>query len=466
MNRYWGTIGLVVALWVGMASTAAGESTGLDRAQKLFDDAQQAVLAGKLDDAATKFQAAYDAKPLPDLLYNIGAVYYLKGKQANDAGAYQLAVTHYRNYLRAVPDAGDKPKVEKAIEVIEQEIARITPPADAATPVAATAPSEEIRALDAKPRSLVVIETEPQGASIFLDDKANGVFAETPWSGTLDGPHKILIEKRGHKPQQKAIAPDPRRLVVLQVVLAEEDYLGWLEVRSNVPGASVFIDDDTIGARGKTPFSANLKPGKHTVWIRADGYDEVKTTVDVAAGKSHEVNATLKGAPVGYLEIRGAGLEQARLLVDGKVVCEHGPCRVPVAEGVRTVVIRRSGYKPYTVALDIQAHTETVIRPSLVETPSRTDAVVAYVFSALFAGGATAAYVYQGGIEPTEKLYDDRKYIRYGAYAGWGLAGVIGLSAVYYTFRDKGPPSTGDVNVALGPTIDRSFAGLAIAGRF
>jgi hypothetical protein len=314
-----------------------------------------------------------------------------------------------------------------------------------------------------------VIETEPQGANIYLDDKKNGVFAQTPWSGSIDGPHKVLIEKRGHKSKEATIAPDPNRLVVLQVVLAEEDYLGWLEVRSNVPGAAVYSDDKASGAIGKTPFSGNFKPGKHTIWIAADGYDEYQEDVTIIAGETHEITADLHGSPVGYLNIRGAGLEHARVSVDGDVVCDHGPCRTPVKEGKRAVVVSRDGWKPYRARIEVQARTEITIAPDLAPKPGHADAVVAYIFTAVIGGAATGAYFYQKGLEPTDKYYDKRKTIRYGAYGGWGLAGVIGLSAIYYTFRDKGRPSTGAIDVkaiALEPVLGSGFAGLSVAGGF
>ncbi len=467
MKRLLACLCLAALCAVG-AAPAAAQPDGLQRAQVLFDQAQRAVIQGDYDAAAAKFQEAYAAKRLPDLLYNTGAAYYLKGKKQNDGAAYELAVKFYRDYLREVPQAADKPQVEKAIGVIEKEIARLKP-ASGGTGAPTEPQSEEVQKLDAKVRSLVVIETEPQGANIYLDDKKNGVFAQTPWSGSLDGPHKVIIEKRGHKSKESPIAPDPQRLVVLQVVLSEEDYLGWLEIKSNVPGARIYADDKAAGAIGQTPFSGNFKPGKHTIWVSADGYDETVKEVEIVAGEVAALDMPLSGSPVGYVDIRGAGLERARIIVDGAVLCERGPCRKPVKEGARTVVISRGGYKPYQVRLDVQARTEVSIRPDLVKNPSRSDAVVAYVFSALFAGGATGAFLYERGLEPTDSLYEDRKFVRYGAYAGWGLAGVIGLSAVYYTFRDKGPPSTGSIDVravALEPTIGRDYAGLGLGGRF
>ena len=102
-----------------------------------------------------------------------------------------------------------------------------------APPVAA---SQEVQQLgDVKVRGLVVIVTEPQNATIYLDDKKKGKFAETPWSGSIDGEHKLIIEKRGYKPVETVISADPTKLVQVISVMSQEDYLAWIEVTSNVP---------------------------------------------------------------------------------------------------------------------------------------------------------------------------------------------------------------------------------------
>ncbi|MEZ4401490.1 MAG: PEGA domain-containing protein [Kofleriaceae bacterium] len=463
-----------VAGLVGLAHAQAPDL--LVKAQTAFEDAQRAYLSKDFDVAADNFKKAYEARPLPQFLYNAAAAHHMKGKATGSVEAYELAVQYYQKYLAADAQAADKAAVEKVVGVLDKEIARLKEAAAAAAatpdapPADLTTPSADVAALgDVATRSLVVIETEPQGANIYLDDKKNGVFAQTPWSGSLDGQHKILIEKRGHKSKDAVIAPDPNRLVVLQVVLSEEDYLGWVEIKSNVPGAAVYADDKAVGAIGTTPYSGNFKPGKHTVWIEADGYEPYSETIEVVAGETHEISPTLRGAPVGYLNIRGANLDKAKVSVDGKVVCQAGPCRTPVKEGKRAIVVSRGGYKPYRVKLEVQAKTELTVVPSLAKKPGRGDAVVAYIFAAALAGGATGAYLYQKDLTATDKYFDKRDTIKYGAYGGWGLAGVVGLSAIYYTFRDKGAPSKGTVDVkalALSPSIGDGFTGLAIGGAY
>src|SRR5262249_52592211 len=174
----------------------AQPADALNKAQSAFDKAQLDYLQGKYDDAAQGFIDAFAARPFPQFLYNAGASYHMKGKKASDPDAYQKAVEAYRSYLDKDPQASDKAKVEKAIGVLEAEIKRLkeqppgpgtgsaAPGTGSAAPPAA-APSQEVEQLgDAKPRGLIVIESDPSNATIYLDDKRKGPFANTPWSGS------------------------------------------------------------------------------------------------------------------------------------------------------------------------------------------------------------------------------------------------------------------------------------------
>src|SRR5690242_9779787 len=105
------------------AIASAQPADALKKAQSAFDQAQLDYLQGKYDEAAKGFEDAYNARQFPQFLYNIGAAHHMKGKKASDPEAYAKAVEYYRKYLAADPQAADKPKVEKAIGVLEAEIA-------------------------------------------------------------------------------------------------------------------------------------------------------------------------------------------------------------------------------------------------------------------------------------------------------------------------------------------------------
>jgi len=480
-------VGMVVfALATG---PALGQPAGaLTKAQSAFDQAQLDYLQGKYDDAARGFVDAFAARQFPQFLYNAGASYHMKGKQTSDPEAYQKAVDAYTEYLKKDPQAADKAKVEKAIGVLEAEIKRLkdqpaTEPA-AGTGSAApppVAPSQEVQQLgEVKPRGLIVIESDPSNATIYLDDKRKGAFATTPWSGSLEGDHKVIIEKRGYTVIEKPVSADPSKLLVLLASMSQQSFLGWVEVSSNVPGADIFIDDKAVGAVGRTPLSQNIKPGKHTFWISADGYDEYKQEIEVIPNETHAIKAQLKGSPVGKLNVTGIGIEDATIIVDGKTLCERGPCLKSLQQGDHTVSVQRPGFKPYTKQITIQAKTETQVRITLAPNPSRSDAIVAYVLAAGFGGGGVflglQANKYRDDLKkeiaaghPPPDSNDPRftkgKIFAIAADATFVVAGITALTAVYYTFREKGAPSAGLIDVralALRPEIGPGYAGIGM----
>ena len=477
---------ILVALLIGATAAHAQPADALKKAQAAFDQAQLDYLQGKYDEAAKGFEEAYAARPFPQFLYNVGAAHHMKGKKASDVEAYSKAVEYYRKYLAADPQAADKPKVEKAIGVLEAEISRIKaagqpPPGGGSAPPPPATPSPEVQSLgDAKIRGLVVIESEPANATIYLDDKKKGAFGTTPWSGTLEGEHKVIIEKRGFMVSESVVAADPSKLFVLRAVLGKEDFLGWVDITSNVPGADVYIDDKSVGAVAKTPHSQNIKPGKHTFWITAEGYDEYKIEVEVVPGGTHEIKAPLRGSPVGRVNVIGLGIEDSTISIDGRVACERGPCLKSLPEGEHTITVRRDGMKTYSKTIRVQAKTESTIKVSLQPTPSRADAIVAYVLAGGFTVGGIVLGMQANGIrddlkkeiaagmpppDNNDPRYTKGKIFAIAADVTFVIAGISALTAVYYTFRDKGQPSTGLIDVramALSPQVGPGYAGLGM----
>ena len=497
---------IVFVVWMAVCALAIQPARGqpvdaLKKAQAAFDQAQQEFLQGKYDDAARSFQEAYDARPFPSFLYNVAATFHTKGKKTSDPVAYRKAIETYRKYLTADPQAPDRAKVEKAIAVLEAEIQRLkdqptvagtgsagagsgsaagsaaTAPATPAPP----APSDEVNKLEVKVRGLVVIESEPSNATIYIDDRRKGALATTPWSGSLEsGEHKVIIEKRGYVVLEKTISADPTKLFLLSAAMAPASFLGWVEITSNVPGADIFIDDKTVGAAGKTPLSQNLSKGKHTFWISAEGYDEVKQVIEVIPNEVTPIKAQLRGSPVGKLNVTGPGIEDATISVDGKVLCEHGPCRKSVPQGEHRITVSRPDFKSYERRITIDGKTETQIRVTLAPDPGRGDAIVACLFAAGFGGGG--AYL---GLQANKYRDDLRKAIAAGrpppdsndprflkgkifaiaADATYVVAGITALTAIYYTFREKGAASTALIDVralALRPELGPGYAGLGM----
>jgi hypothetical protein len=471
---------IAVVAGPGGRSANADDADALRKAQASFDQAQTDYLQGKYDEAAKEFQDAYAARPFPQFLYNVGASFHMKGKKASDVASYGKAVEFYKKYLSEEPNAADKAKVEKAIGVLEDEIKRLKGSTAANGDGGSAAASQEMQSLgDMKVRGLVVIESEPQGATIYLDDTKKGAFATTPWSGSLDGEHKIMLEKKGYRPTDTTIIADAQKLIIFKAGMSQDSYLSWLDVTSNVAAADVYIDDKSVAPR-KAPAGTNVAPGKHTVWVTAEGYDEYKETIDVAPGQNYTVKGILKGSPLGRLDVVGLGIEDSRIVLDGHPLCEHGPCIKNVPEGDHTLTVTRPGYKPYTRQITITQKQEASVKLTQAPEASHSDAIVAYVFTAIFTGGGIYA-----GLQ-ANKLHDqlqkeiaagnpppdsnDPRFLRGKIYAisadgAFALAGITAIAAIYYTFRDKGPPTRAQIDarsLALEPEVGTHYAGLGM----
>ena len=102
------------------SSTPRATPAELERAQKVFAEAQAAYRAGRYDEAARGFVAAYEYAHYPQFLYNAAAAYQMQGRKANDAGSLRAAMRMYRQYLAEDPQAEDRAKIEKALVAIEE----------------------------------------------------------------------------------------------------------------------------------------------------------------------------------------------------------------------------------------------------------------------------------------------------------------------------------------------------------
>ncbi len=463
-----------LSLW---SSTAQAQDESLNRARDAFDSGQDLFQAGKFTEAAEKFKTAYAARPFSQFLFNIGACY----EKAND---YPTALDYYGQYLKANPSKDDADKTKKRITALTKAVdegkAGNTDPANQ---------TEAVKNLDnIAIRGFVVIESDPPGADIYLDNAEGEPLAKTPWNGSFDGQHLVIIERKGSKSAEKTIRPDPNKMQTFVFVLGEEDYLGYLAVSSNIPGANIYIDDKSVGVKGTTPWSDEIKPGKHKIWVTKTGYSEYATEVEVLPGETHKVSATLEGAEVGYLNVRGKGVERYKIYVDGEVLCKRGPCLKPLEAGKHKVSIRRSGYRSYNKSIDVQSKTEVTVRAELAPDPSRSDAIISYIFAAAFAGGG-----YYLGTRADSIKTDLENEIAAGApppddndpRLGWSLgsgksysaasAALYGIGAttfalaIYYSVREKGRPSTGSSDIraiSFEPTVTPDSAGLGLAGRF
>jgi tetratricopeptide (TPR) repeat protein len=103
--------------WLGLALGVAAPPARADdlptrSAKQHFARGEKLYALAKFSEALDEYQLAFDARPIPDFLFNIGQCY-------RNLGDYDSAVFSYRKYLRLAPDAPNREQVEQLIADLE-----------------------------------------------------------------------------------------------------------------------------------------------------------------------------------------------------------------------------------------------------------------------------------------------------------------------------------------------------------
>lgn len=456
----------------------AAPDADLQAAKAEFETAQTLFIRDQYDQAAAHFLDAFARKPFSAFLFN-AAVSYEKAQKLEKAAEF------FQKYLDREPGAPDAASVKTRIEALRTILAPpVMPGVPGTTPVPVT-PAAALPAIETK--GLVVIDSKPQGATIYLDNKTNGVFAKTPWQGSLESkPVKLILEAKGFKPEERSISPRSDKLVDVYIALSEEHFLGWVEIVSNVPGADVFIDRKDIGAIGKTPFTGHLKPGKHTVFLERIGFKPVQQEIDILPGTATQHMIKLDKSDNGWISVAGRGAYGASVSVDGKPTCA-APCRSEVTPGVHRVVVSKGGFEDYEAELRIDRGAETVVEVSWSPRPSkRTAYVTAGVAAAFLGGGLYVGYLSNRNhdgvqndikaasagvgtmVDSNDPRFSRGKWEAVAADVMFGVAALLAVSATV-SFFAHGPDSVAAVDqrvIGFGPGVTSDGGGLVAWGRF
>jgi len=463
------------------APSAAAPATStpdrdLQLAKDEFETAQTLFVREQFDDAAARFLTAYTRKTFPAFLFN-AAVSYEKAKKLEKAQEF------FEKYLEQDPKASDAESVRSRIAAIKTILAPpAAPPSVPGVPpgnAPLAAPVPVLPAIETK--GLVVIDSKPSGATIYLNDKKSGAFAITPWHGSLPStPVKVILEAKGFKAEERTISPRSDKLLDVYIALSEEHFLGWVEIVSNVPGSDVFIDKKEFGALGKTPYTGHLKPGTHTIFLEKPGYRPAQMTVEVAPGTASTHSLTLERGDNGWITVSGRGAYGAKVSVDKKPGCT-APCQTETPPGMHQVLVEKDGYEDYEAELKVEKGAETVVEVQWSPRPSRKGAWTAATLAAVSFGGGLYAGSHAkqlksdlesdlnaGRLDSRDPRFSKGKIWTYAADGLFGLAAVFAVSSVI-SFLSHAPDSTGVLDqraVSFAPTFFEAGGGFAAVGRF
>jgi hypothetical protein len=128
-------VGLVVVCLLGTALASPARADDAASAREHYERGTKYYDIGKYDDAIREFEAAYEAKSDPAIIYNLAQAHRL-------AGHNQEALQLYRNYLRYVPHPPNRADIDERIRALEKAIAeRSATGTGSSSPPASAAPA-------------------------------------------------------------------------------------------------------------------------------------------------------------------------------------------------------------------------------------------------------------------------------------------------------------------------------------
>src|SRR5271165_4643780 len=244
------------------------------------------------------------------------------------------------------------------------------------------------------------IQTRP-GAQILIDGKEAGTAANNGTIAVSVSPnesHQLQAQLEGYEPwsgnvtaqagEQKPIVArlePPTAPSSLPPVSSEVGTLvGTLVVRSNVPGADVFIDGkqwkDPTGRDNK--LKVPLEPGAHRVQLKASGYqDSAGQQVEIVAEKGKQLSFKLiEIESQTYVKIE-SNPPGASVRIDDKAAgstVKGRPLSRKVLQGSHTVQFNLEGYEPQTERVTVEEGKSQSVRVDLKLQPVLSPSISAF----------------------------------------------------------------------------------------
>ncbi|MGO9087199.1 MAG: PEGA domain-containing protein [Candidatus Sulfotelmatobacter sp.] len=175
------------------------------------------------------------------------------------------------------------------------------PEAPAAQP-AASARSARGRKKAPAPAPMIIpgqlsVDSTPQGAQVQIDGRTEPTWL-TPFafSNLQPGQHSITVSKPGYSTDTRAVMGISGNKVTVIAHLSQ--LMATLVVKSDPPGANIYVDGRDVGA--KTPAQVSVDKGQHVVLVRMMGYIDETMNGQFALGQTFNFAPTLR--PLGNVD--------------------------------------------------------------------------------------------------------------------------------------------------------------------
>jgi hypothetical protein len=145
-------------------------------------------------------------------------------------------------------------------------------------------------------------------------------------------------------------------------------FVGVIEVITDPPGATLYIDRKDLGSRGETPLSLGVGRGQYRVLIEMDGYEPViSAPMAVTAGDRRKIELTLNSV-LGGVSVEGTAGAEIRVDREDGPARARVPAKIPLRPGLHRLFVSAPGKKTREVPVEVRARQSVQVRAQLEAT--------------------------------------------------------------------------------------------------
>lgn len=220
--------------------------------------------------------------------------------------------------------------------------------------------------------ALVRVESDPPGATIYVDRRDLGAYGTTPTTLALPpGPHQIELVRADHEGATLTVEASVGQTREARAALPR--HVGVVRVEVSPPSATIVAQREGTEISLSSGVASSLPVGSYTILGTAEGFVPASTTVTVVAGA--EATRALALSPIPTPRGRvlvSSGAIAARVSIDGVVVSET-PARVDgVAVGTHRVTVSADGWREWSQDVDVREGRTTFLSITLVRSEPGT----------------------------------------------------------------------------------------------
>ncbi len=279
-----------------------------------FQAAKAAFLARRLDEALAELNAVMDLDPQPVVMFNIARIHEEKGE--NDK-----AVEWYLRALRS----GLSGEMAAGATARAEVLSRI----------------QAAKAEEARQRGEISIELDQAEAKVYVDSVYVGQGALRGYLAP-PGKHVISIDHPSFEKWTREVELAGGQKLVVSVALAPLPQVGFISVRSEVPGATLAVDGQPLGLLPVERLQ--LSPGRHRISVQAERFNPYGTELDVRLNESTVINVALTPMESAGKLLVESDPEGASVEVDGKPMGQAPVLVEKLSAGTHSVAVSLAGH--------------------------------------------------------------------------------------------------------------------------